>query len=139
MHFKVLINPKRIERSRIKTGQEHIYNDQKIQFLILHPERHIFIIILELLARCVIVRMEHHVVIIYRAIKEIPCILIKRGGILRVLLIKDTVCFFLIRRIAVDNSNLKLLRRISLHDLAELFIIQLCHRDRCNCKDGIES
>ena len=50
MLFQVLINKQGVERSRIKAGKEHIHHYQQVHLSVLHPERQILIIVLELVA-----------------------------------------------------------------------------------------
>ena len=59
VHFQILVHPQRVERCCVKACQEHIHYDEQIQFLVFHTERNILIVVLELIAGCIIVRMEH--------------------------------------------------------------------------------
>ena len=59
MHFQILIHPQCIQCCSIEARQEHIHHDEQIQFLVLHTKGYVFIIILELIAGRIIVRMEH--------------------------------------------------------------------------------
>ena len=47
VHLQVLINPQRIQRRRVESGQEHIHNDQDINLTVLYPLRQVFIVVLE--------------------------------------------------------------------------------------------
>ena len=139
MHLQVLIYPERIQRSGIKSGQEHIYYDKQIQLLVLHTERYILVVVLEFLRGSIVIRMEGHVVIHDGFIKEVSGAFIQSRSILRILFIDNTIRFFFVWCEAVDNSNTQFLGRVCLHLLLELCIIEFCHRNRCNRKDRVKS
>ena len=139
MHLEVLVNPKRVQRCRVKAGQEHIHNNEEIQFLILHAEGNILVVILEPVGICGIVGVEHHVVIHDGFIQKIAGGLIQSRGIFGVFFAQKAVCFLLIWGVAVNHSDLQFLCRILLHLFAELPVILHSHGNRGNRKDGVEA
>ncbi len=70
--FQVLVHKQGIECGGIKARKEHIHHYQQVHLPVLHPQRQVFIVVLELVAGCVIIRGEHPVVILYGSFKEIP-------------------------------------------------------------------
>ena len=72
MHLQILVHPQGVQRGGIKTGKEHIDHDQQIQFLILHTQGNILVVVLELVPVGRIVGMEHCVVIRNSSLQEIP-------------------------------------------------------------------
>ena len=106
VHLEVFIDPQSIERCGIESREEHIDNDKQVKLLVFHTERDVFIIALESIAVGGIVRMEHSVIVGNSFFKEVAVGSIQSTCILGVFLVKDTVSFFLICAIAIDNSNL---------------------------------
>ena len=138
MHFQVFIHPQRIQRRGVEAGQEHIDHDQQVKFLVLHPQGNILIVILEFVPVCGIVGVEHPVVVTDGRIQKITGTLVKCGGILRILLVEDTIRFFLIRSIAVNDGNLQPLLRIFRHLPMKLGVVELCSIHAGHGKDGVE-
>ena len=139
MHLQVFVHPKGVQRGGIEACQEHIDDDQQVKFLVLHAERYIFVVILEPFTIRRVVRMEHLVVVLNGGIQKIPAALVKVGGIFRIFLIQNPVCFRFIGSIAVNGSNAQPLGRVCRHLLFELLIIQLCHRHRCHAENRIKT
>ena len=83
--------------------------------------------------------MEHLVVILNGGIQKIPAALVKVGGIFRVFLVQNPVCFCFIGSIAVNGSNAQPLGWVCRHLFFELLIIQLCHRHRCHAENRIKT
>ena len=63
MHLQILIYPQGIQSRCIKTCQEHIDYDEQVHFLVLHPQRQVLVVVLELIAGSVILGMEHIIVV----------------------------------------------------------------------------
>ena len=82
--------------------------------------------------------MEHPVIITDGRIQKITGTLVKCGGILRILLVKNTIRFFLIRSIAVNDGNLQPLLRIFRHLPLKLGVVELCSIHAGHGKDGVE-
>lgn len=82
VHFEVLVYPERVERRRVEAREEHIDDNQQIQLLVLHAERNVLVIILELLAVRAVVRVEHLIIVLNRAFEEVAGALVERGGVL---------------------------------------------------------
>ena len=123
VHLQVFVHPKGIQGRGIKARQEHIDHDQQVKLFILHAERYIFIVILEPFAIGRVVRMEHLVVVLNGGIQKIPAALVKVGGIFRVFLIQNPVCFGFVGSIAVNGSNAQPLGWVCRHLFFELLII----------------
>ena len=138
VHFQVFIHPQRIQRRGVEAGQEHIDHDQQVKFLVLHPQGNILIVILEFVPVCGIVGVEHPVVVTDGRIQKITGTLVKCGGILRILLVKNTIRFFLIRSIAVNDGDLQPLLRIFRHLPLKLGVVELCSIHAGHGKDGVE-
>ena len=139
VHLQILVHPQRIERGGVKAGEEHIDHDQEVQFLVLHAEGNVLVIVLELVPVRRIVGMEHPVIIPDAGVQEITGGLIQCGGILGVFLVQNTVRVRLVRPIAVDGRNPQILCGISGHLLLEFLIIQLCHLDGGHTEDAVEA
>ena len=71
MHLQVLIHPEGVECLGIKTCKEHIDYDKYIYFLVLHAKRQVFIVVLELLARRIILGTKHVVIVLDGSIQEV--------------------------------------------------------------------
>ena len=91
VHFQVFVHPQRIHCGRIKACQEHIHDNQQIKFLVFHTKRYIFIVILKLIARCIVIRMEHLVIVPDSLLQKIPRGLIECSSVLGILLIENSV------------------------------------------------
>ena len=139
MHFQILVHPQRVERCCVKACQEHIHYDKQIQFLVLHTERNILIVVLELIAGCIVVRMEHFIVVADGGFQKVAGVLVKCGGIFWVLLVQNAVNFLLIRSITVNNRNFQILGRVIPDNSAELVIVEFCHWDRGHGKNRVKS
>ena len=83
--------------------------------------------------------MEHLVVVLNGGIQKIPAALVEIGGIFRVFLIQNPVCFGFIGSIAVNGSNAQPLGWVCRHLFFELLIIQLCHRHRSHAENRVEA
>ena len=70
VHFQILVDPKRIQSRRIKTREKHIHDNQKVDFFILHAERHIAVIIRKFIARRIVICPEHLIVIANRFLQK---------------------------------------------------------------------
>ena len=139
VHLQVFVHPKGVQSRGIEARQKHIDHDQQVKFLVLHAERYIFVVILEPFAIGRVVRVEHLVVILNGGIQKIPAALVKVGGIFRVFLVQNPVCFRFIGSIAVNGSNAQPLGWVCRHLFFELLIIQLCHRHRSHAENRIKS
>ena len=128
VHFKVLIHPEGIQGGSIKSCQEHIDHNQEIKLLVLHSQGNILVVALELIAIGGIICAEHGIVVSYGLFQKVPVCLGKGGSIFRIFLIQNTICFFLVSSIAINNSYTQLLGMVGSHLLPELIIIHLCHR-----------
>ena len=139
VHLQVFVHPKGIQGRGIKARQEHIDHDQQVKLFIFHAERYIFVVILEPFTIRRVVRVEHLVVILNGCVQKIPAALVEVGGIFRVFLIQNPVCFRFIGSIAVNGGNAQPLGRVCRHLLFELLIIQLCHRHRSHAENRIKT
>ena len=95
--------------------------------------------ILEFVSIRGIIGVEHSIIVRNGCIQEIPGVLIQGRGILRIFFIQDSVRFFLIGPVAVNNRYFELAPGVLLHLALELRIVQLGGIYRGNGKNGIES
>ena len=71
MLAQVLIHPEGVERRGIEAGEEHVDDNEHVEFAFLHAVGHIFVVVRELLGGCVEVHAEHGVVVLDRRIEEV--------------------------------------------------------------------
>ena len=83
--------------------------------------------------------MEHRIVVCNSGLKKFTRACIKRRGVLRIFLIKDTICLFFVGSVAVNYGYTKFLRGVSLHLPPELGIIEFCCIYRRNRKNRVET
>ena len=137
MHPQVFINPQRIQRRGIKTRQKHIHHDQQINLSILHPQTHVFIVILETLGASVVICAKSCIIVLDYTLEKVTRRDIKPVSILRVLVI-HAVHFQIriIRSVAINCSNLQAFnfRKLSLLAL-KLIVIKLRRVNRAHCKN----
>ena len=137
--FQILVHPEGIQRCRVKAGEEHIDHDQEVDLLVLHPQRQILIVALETVVIGAVIRVEQLIIIFDRHLEKIARALIQPRGALGIFFVQQAVVDFLIGGIAEYRRDPQLLGRIFIHLTLELIIIQLCHRDGRDCKDGVEA
>ncbi len=138
VHFQIFIDPKRVERCRVKAREEHIHHDQQIKFFVLHSQRNILIIVLKFIAISAVVRVEHCVIVGNCRFEEVTRGLIKRACILGIFLVKNSVLFAFVRAVAVNNRDTQLFIGLFVHLPLEFFIIQFCHLNRRYRENGIK-
>ena len=139
VHFQILVHPQGIQRRRIKAGQEHVDHNQQVKFPILHPQGNILVVILELIAVRGIIGVEHLVIVADGSIQKVTGTLIQRRGILRILLVKNAVCFFLVCAITVNDGYFEPLLWIRCHLALKLGVIQLGSVHAGHGENGVES
>ena len=83
--------------------------------------------------------MEHSIIITDGRFQKITGVLVKGRSVLRVLLIQNTVSFFLICAVAENRCNTQFLGWVCCHLLLKFLIIQFCHWHRCHSKNRIKS
>ena len=113
----------------VKACEEHIYDDQQVYFLVLHPQRQVFVIALETIVIGAVVGVEQVVIIVDCRFKEIARALVKPRGALWILLVEHILGFLLVGGIAEYGGDPQLLSRVRLHLFFEFVIIQLRHRN----------
>ena len=62
VQFKILVHPERVERCRVKACQEHIDHNEQIDLPRLDALGQVFVVILELVRRCVKIDVERLVI-----------------------------------------------------------------------------
>ena len=140
VHPQVFVNPQRVERGCVKSGQEHIDHDQKVKLLVLHPQGNVLVIALESVAVGGIVGVEHLIIVADGAFEKIAAACVKRGGVLRVFLVqKVAVGVGFVGGIAENGGNAQFLGRVCGHLPLEFVVIELCHWHRRDRKHGIEA
>ena len=74
VHFKILVHPERIERRRVKARQEHIDHNKQIDLPRLDALGQVFVVVLELVRRCVKIDVERLVIytLVQRSFRP-PC------------------------------------------------------------------
>ena len=137
--FQILVHPEGIQRSCVKAGEEHIDHDQEVDLLVLHPQRQILIVALETVVIGAVIRVEQLIIIFDRHLEKIARALIQPRGALGIFFVQQAVVDFFVGGIAEYRRDPQLLGRIFIHLTLELIIIQLCHRDRRDRKDGVEA
>ena len=83
--------------------------------------------------------MEHFIIITDSRFQKITGVLVKGRSVLRVLLIQNTVSFFLICAVTENRCYTQLLGWVCCHLLLKFLIIQFCHWHRCHSKNRIKS
>ena len=138
MHFEVLIHPKGVERCGIEARQEHIDNNEQIDFTLLNLIGQVFVVVLEPLARCIKVSFECLIVISDCHIQKITGTLVKSFCV-KALVIQNTigaVFFILGKGVNSGNGQISVL-------LCNLFfqfqIILFASRNGAYCKHGVKS
>ena len=106
MLAQVLVNPQRVQRGRIKPGQEHVHHDHQVDLTVLQPQRQVLVVVLKPVRGGVEAGAEHVVVVLDRVLQEIPRTLVQTLG-LELLLAQDAVRLGLVRGIAVDQRHLQ--------------------------------
>ena len=137
MHFEILVHPQCIQRCRIKTREEHIYNNQQIHFPVLYSHRQIFVVVLKLVRRGIKVRIECNIVILNCTIEKVTGSLVQGIGI-KAFLLQDIFRILFICRIT-ENRCYRKLAVVFGYLLFELCIILHCHRNGANSKYRIEA
>ena len=69
---QVLVHPERVQRGGVKAREEHVDHDEQVELAVLHPQRDVLVVALELVARGVVARAEHPVVVAYGRVEEVP-------------------------------------------------------------------
>ena len=71
MITQVFINKQRIQSGSIKTGEEHTYNDEQINFLVFYPFCQVAVVVLEFLTVYSEAGFEHSVIITDRLCQKL--------------------------------------------------------------------
>ena len=71
VHFQVLVHPQSIQSSCIEAGQEHVDYNQQVQFLVLHTQGYILVVVLECITGSIIVGIKLFIVVINSRIKKV--------------------------------------------------------------------
>ena len=137
MHFQIFVHPQGVERCSIEACEEHIHNNQKIHFTVLHSHRQILVVVLELIGGRVEVGVERCVVVENCAFKKIAGGLIKRIGV-EAFLLQNIFGVILICGVTENGCNRKLSMTFG-KLLLELRIILHRHGDGADSKDGVEA
>jgi len=127
MHLEVLIHPQGIHGRGIKSCKEHIYNNQDIQFPVLHTHREVFIVVLEALGRGIVVTVEHLVIVLNSIVQRVSAGLIHAIHF-KCLFIR--ICFIWV--IAVDHSYLKIFLTVFNLSLQFFVITDSCFNGLCS-------
>ena len=137
VHFQIFVHPQGVERCSIEACEEHIHNNQKIHFTVLHSHRQILVVVLELIGGRVEVGVERCVVVENCAFKKIAGGLIKRIGV-EAFLLQNIFRVVLVCGVAENRGDRKL--AVILGELLlKLRIILHCHWNGADGKDGVEA
>ena len=144
VHFQIFVDPQCIERSRIEPREEHIYDDQQIDFPVLHALGQVFVVVLETIGRSIEVRVERSIVILDSAFEKIARCLVEGIGVEAFLL--QNTCLsgrqvfgvFLVCGVAENRGNRKLAVALG-NLLLELRVILHRHGNRADGKHGIKT
>ena len=134
MHPEVLVHPQRVERGGIKPREEHVDDDEKVNLAVLHPERHILVVVLELVGRGVVVGAKHRVVVLDSLLQKVAVHGQHAVGILVVLVLHAGAVVSVVDTIAEDSRHLQ----PTVLPL-ELVIIEFGILDACHGKDRVEA
>ena len=77
MQLQVLVHPKRVECLGIEACQEHAHHDEDIYLLVLHAERHVFVVRLEVVAVGRVGAAEHLVVVLNGCFQSVSALQIQ--------------------------------------------------------------
>ena len=137
VHFKILVHPERIERRCVKACQEHIDHDEQINLPRLDALGQVFVVILELVRRCVKIDMERLVIVLNGGVQKIARSLVQCVR-LKAFLRQCVFGIVFIRSKAEDRRNGQI--AVLLGKLAlELCVVFHRHRDGADGKDGVEA
>ena len=116
---QILVAPKRVERRRVEAREEHIHDDEQIQFAILHARRNVFVIIREVAVIGAVGDVEKLVVVLNRGFEEVELFGAEFGGAFVILVVDPVVrdlvegsergVAVLVLRRAEDDPDLELL------------------------------
>ena len=139
MIAQVLVYPQSVERRGIEAGQEHVHHYEDVYLTVLHAQRHIFIIVGELVCRRVVVRREHLVIVRDGTLQEVTAALVHARCAVRVFILYITACF-VIYSVREDCGYLQfpVLRQFC-HLLLELIVIQFGCINALHGKHGVEA
>ena len=137
VHFQIFVHPQGVERCSIEACEEHIHNNQKIHFTVLHSHGQVFVVVLELIRGSIKVRVEHSIVILDCVLKEVTGSPVKSIGI-KAFLLQNIFGVILICGVAENGSNRKLSMTFG-KLLLELRIILHRHGDGADSKHGIKA
>ena len=134
MHTQVLIHPKRVERGGVESGEEHVHHYEQINLAVLHAQRHVFIIVLEFLCRCVVACAEHCVVVGYALFQEVAARLVEAVGVFGVFVAAE-IFFSLVWGVAVDCGYFQTpVFGQFCHLPHQLVVVELNKRNTCHGK-----
>lgn len=140
VHFQIFVHPKGVQGGGVEAGQEHVDHDEQVQLIVLHPQGHVFIVILELFPGGVVVGVEHLVVVLNGLLQKISAALVQGAGVLRILLPQHPLVLqVLVGPIAVNQGHPQPLGRVRLHLALELLVVELGHGHRGHREDGVEA
>ena len=135
--LQILVHPQGIEGRGVKTGQEHIDNDQKIHFTPFHAQREILVVVLELLRGRIKIHIEIGIVLSNRCFQKIAGGFIETVGI-KVLIRENIPGIGFICAVAENGGDIELASAFG-KLFFQLSIIFHRHRDRTDCQNGVEA
>ena len=142
VHLQVLVHPKGVQCLGIEAGQEHAYHDEDIQFLVLHAQGNVLVVVGKALGIHTIGCAEHLVIIVDGTCQKFLAHFVQSVSAFRVFVFQstDTVTFRLIGSIGKYRSDAKLFvfGLIGLQH-GKLVIIQLGLLGTVHRKDGVEA
>ena len=139
MIAEILVDPERVERGCVESGQEHVDDDQEVDFAVLHPQRYVLVVVLELLGAGVVAGLEHRVVVGDGGFEEVARRSVEKTGVLGVLLIQKAVRFRFVDVEAVNQRHFQPPGRIGLHLPLEFAVIEFCRVDGGDGEDRVEA
>ncbi len=138
MHLQVLVDPEGVERRRVEPGQKHVDDDEQVELPVFHPQGHVLVIVLEFLARGIVIGVEHFIVVVNGALEKIPAALVEAVRVLGVFFAEKPAADFLVRGVAVDHGDAQLLRGIRGHLTFKFAVVKLGRVDRGYSENRVE-
>ena len=77
MITQVLVYPKGVEGCGVESCKEHVYHNKYVYLAVLHPQRHILVVVGKFVCRCVVVGLKHLVVVGNGFLQKITAALVK--------------------------------------------------------------
>lgn len=136
---EIFIDPERVERGGVESGQEHVHHDQKVDFAVLHPQRNVFVVVLELLGGGVVTGLKHRVVIGDGRFKKVARRGVEPTGVFGILLVEKPFRLRFVDVEAVDQRHLQPPGGIGFHLPLEFAVVEFCRVDGGDGEDRIEA